>query len=60
MDCRQALFSADSGRLFVLGDLLMSGDTELFIINDLITPDQDPATALLEAVPGGGDVDGFE
>ena len=59
MDALQIVFSSDSKQLYVRGDLRSSGDHELFSTVDLTTQDQSPATALLEEVPVGGDVDGM-
>jgi Tol biopolymer transport system component len=55
----EAVFSADSGRIYARGDLRANGDNEIFQITDFSTSDQDPNTNLHQGVVTGGDIVGF-
>jgi hypothetical protein len=58
-DVNGALFSADGNRVFFQGDLITNNDTQFYSTTDFTTADQDPAAALIQGVPNGGDVKGF-
>lgn len=58
-DVDRVAFSADSSRLFVLGDLTTDTDLELYAITLFEAADQDARVVRVEDVPAGGDVDGF-
>ncbi len=55
-DAIAVAFSADSKRLFILGDLAAGNDTELFSTTDLTTADQTATAIRDQAVVAGGDI----
>ena len=60
LDVEALGFTADSLRLGILGDLLVTNDTEFYATADLTTANQPlPALRIQLVVKDGGDVNGF-
>lgn len=58
-DVLSMAFSADSQRLFILGDLVDDNEFELYSTTDFTTEAQDPTSLLIQDVVADGDVNGM-
>lgn len=55
-DVNEVLFTADSARLIIMGDLVTNNNTEVYATNDLTTADQSVTAIRVEEAVSGGDV----
>ncbi|GMV13638.1 MAG: hypothetical protein AMXMBFR56_18620 [Polyangiaceae bacterium] len=59
-DVDDVVFSKDSTRVFVRGDLVTDTQKDVYVTSDLATANQSPASKVLEAAVSGGTVQGIQ